>query len=95
MQACCPSTNYSQKQSEDGAFAEYIMQKDGQSARIPEGMSYTDAATFGVGVITVGQGLYQSLGLPLPPKKAEEKFPILIYGGSSATGTLAIQYAKL
>ena len=71
------------------------MQKDGLSAKIPEGMSFTDAATFGVGIITIGQGLFQSLKLPLPPGKVEDKFPILIYGGSSATGTLAIQYAKL
>ncbi len=43
----------------------------------------------------MGQGLYQSLGLPLPPSKVQEPTPILIYGASTATGTLAVQYAKL
>jgi len=43
----------------------------------------------------VGQGLYQSLGLPLPPAKVQEPTSILIYGASTATGTLAVQYAKL
>jgi NADPH:quinone reductase-like Zn-dependent oxidoreductase len=58
-------------------------------------MSFEDAATLGVGVTTVGQALYQSLGLPLPASGARADVPILIYGGSSATGTLAIQYARL
>lgn len=57
-------------------------------------MTFEDAATLGVGITTVGQGLYQSLGLPLPPKKVQEHTSILIYGGSTATGTLAVQYAK-
>ncbi|KAJ8117951.1 hypothetical protein OPT61_g969 [Boeremia exigua] len=55
----------------------------------------TDAATLGVGITTVGQGLYQALGLPLPPAKVSEPTPILIYGASTATGTLAVQFAKL
>lgn len=44
---------------------------------------------------SVGQGLYQSLELPLPDKPTAQKTSLLIYGGSTATGSLAIQYAKL
>lgn len=44
---------------------------------------------------TVGQALYQSLKLPLPTQMAESALALLIYGGSTATGTLAIQFAKL
>jgi NADPH:quinone reductase-like Zn-dependent oxidoreductase len=58
-------------------------------------MSFEDAATLGVGITTVGQGLYQELGLPIPPAKVQEPTYVLIYGASTATGTLAIQYAKL
>jgi NADPH:quinone reductase-like Zn-dependent oxidoreductase len=43
----------------------------------------------------VGMALYQVLELPLPPSTASTKFPVLIYGGSTATGSLAIQFAKL
>jgi NADPH:quinone reductase-like Zn-dependent oxidoreductase len=63
--------------------------------RINENISFEDAATLGVGITTVAQGLFQELGLPLPPNKVQEPTPILIYGASTATGTLAIQYAKL
>lgn len=80
-----------------GAFGEYLVTKGGVVGRIPEGVSFEEAATAGVGILTVGQGLYQRMGLPWPdqPLRAEEKMPILIWGGSSATGALGIQFAKL
>lgn len=62
--------------------------------KIPDSVSDEEASTLGVGISTVGQGLYQSLGLPLPGEK-EAGYPLLVYGGSTATGSLAIQYAKL
>ncbi|PQE03673.1 zinc-binding oxidoreductase protein [Rutstroemia sp. NJR-2017a BBW] len=80
---------------EDGAYAEYAMVRDGHLAKIPENMSFEEAATFGVGITTVAQSLYMTFKLPLPATPAEKPFPILIYGGSTATGTIAIQYAKL
>jgi NADPH:quinone reductase-like Zn-dependent oxidoreductase len=63
--------------------------------RLGDNISFEEGATLGVGITTVGQGLFQDLGLPLPPAKVQEPTSILIYGGSTATGTLAIQYAKL
>lgn len=59
-------------------------------------MSFEDAATLGAAVITCGQAMYQSLGLP-EPGDGNEKYNgfFLIYGGSTATGTLAVQYAVL
>jgi NADPH:quinone reductase-like Zn-dependent oxidoreductase len=80
---------------ENGAFAQYISAKGDLQMRIAWNISFEDAATLGVGVTTVGQGLYQSLGLPLPPARVQKPTAILIYGGSTATGVLAIQYAKL
>ena len=82
-------------QLEDGAFAEYIVAKGDIQMKIPPRMAFEEAATLGVGIVTVGQALYQSLRLPLPSAPAEKGFPLLIYGGSTATGTLAIQFAKL
>jgi NADPH:quinone reductase-like Zn-dependent oxidoreductase len=80
-----------------GAFAEYVVAKGDLQILIPEFMSFDAAATFGVGLTTVGQNLYQSMALPFPGEGEEEldDTSILIYGGATATGTLAIQLAKL
>ncbi|KAK7931001.1 zinc-binding oxidoreductase [Apiospora marii] len=80
----------------DGAFAEYALVRDGHLAKIPEGLRFEEAATLGLGITTVGQALYMTLGLPLPGDETSLKTPVyvLIYGGSTATGTLAIQFAK-
>lgn len=82
-------------QHEDGTFAEYVVVKGDVQFRVPEHLSFQEAATLGVGVFTVAQGLYQSLKLALPTKPINDKTPILVYGGSTATGTIAIQFAKL
>ncbi|MCJ1394788.1 hypothetical protein MMC18_007668 [Xylographa bjoerkii] len=71
------------------------MLKDGLLARIPIAMSFEEAATLGVAINTIGQALYMSLKLPLPTSPAQTPLPVLIYGGSTAIGTIAIQYAKL
>ncbi|KAL8919480.1 MAG: hypothetical protein Q9208_006765 [Pyrenodesmia sp. 3 TL-2023] len=83
------------RQLEDGAFAEYIVVKDHIQIPIPKNLSFQQAATLGVGISTVGLSLYQSLKLTLPNNPIVEPISILIYGGSTATGSLAIQFAKL
>ena len=80
---------------EDGTFAQHIMVRGDCQMRIPSGMSFEDAATLGVGVFTCGQGLFQSLKLDPPSSPSRMGEMILIYGGSTATGTLGIQFAKL
>lgn len=84
---------------EDGAFGEYAVVVGDAQMRVPDGLSDEEACTLGVGVSTVGQSLYQSLKLPLPWDAAAtsqgSKPWLLVYGGSTATGSLAIQYGKL
>lgn len=77
-----------------GCFAEYALVKEGASYRVPDNLSFEEAATTGVGCITVSLALYQKLGLPFPGEGKSDEW-VLIYGGSTATGSLAIQYAKL
>lgn len=64
--------------------------------KIPDNLSFEEAATLGVAVTTCGQALYQLLSLPLPPAPAANPPQwILIGGGSTATAVVGIQYAKL
>ena len=63
--------------------------------KLGDNISFEDAATLGVGLTTVAQGLYQEFGLSLPPAKVQEATPLMVYGASTATGTLAVQFAKL
>jgi NADPH:quinone reductase-like Zn-dependent oxidoreductase len=82
----------------DGAFGEYLEAKGDVQMHVPDGVSFEEAASMAVGILTCGQGMYQKLKLPSPDqpiKEVGEKPKILIYGGSTATGVYAIQYAKL
>jgi NADPH:quinone reductase-like Zn-dependent oxidoreductase len=78
-----------------GAFAEHIIGKGDIAMRLPPNVSFDEAATFPVGLTTIGLSLYSSLKLPLPNEPAKVPFPVLVYGGSTATGALAIQFCKL
>ncbi|KAK4235125.1 chaperonin 10-like protein [Achaetomium macrosporum] len=80
-----------------GAFGEYIIARGDIQIKTPDNLSDVEAATLGVGISTVAQGLYQALKLPLPGTASPTNPPpeILIYGGSTATGLLGIQFAKL
>ncbi|KAK4244517.1 hypothetical protein C7999DRAFT_17242 [Corynascus novoguineensis] len=85
-----------------GAFGQYALLKGALSMRVPEHVSDAEAATIAVGVNFGGQALYRSLGLPLPPFSESEDFQarqpgpaVLIYGGATATGMMALQLARL
>jgi NADPH:quinone reductase-like Zn-dependent oxidoreductase len=81
-------------QPEDGSDGEFLLAKGDLQMRIPDWMSFEDACSMPVGILTCGQGMYQTLQLPSPDQPTKEKFPILIYGGSTSTGVYAIQFAK-
>jgi NADPH:quinone reductase-like Zn-dependent oxidoreductase len=79
-----------------GAFAEYAAATDFGTMKIPEWFSFEEGSTLGNAVSTVGLALFRSLrvpGYPLEPAKVPED--VLVYGGSTATGTMAIQLLKM
>lgn len=80
---------------EDGAFAEYIVAKGDTCIKIPSHLTFEEACTIPVSALTCGQGLFQQMGLNLPTKPINQNAFILVYGGSSSVGTLAIQFARL
>ena len=63
--------------------------------KIPDDLTFEDAATPHVAIVTCALALYQTLRLPALGSPPRVSVPVLIYGGSTATGTMAIQYAKL
>lgn len=83
-----------------GAFAEYVAAADITTIKIPSYMSFEGAASLGSSLAAVGTALFQSLGVPGTPKNPSNPpegppINVLVYGGSTATGTLAIQLLKL
>jgi NADPH:quinone reductase-like Zn-dependent oxidoreductase len=79
-----------------GAFAAVVGTADITTMKIPDGISYEEAASLGSGIGTIGLALFRSLLVPGGPETpAEKPVDVLVYGGSTATGTLAIQLLKL
>ena len=80
-----------------GAFADLLPAYGDFCFPLPKGISEPQAAALGVGISTIAVSFYQDFGLPLPdddPKSGEGK-TFFVYAGSTATGLLAIQFAKL
>ncbi|KAJ5788784.1 hypothetical protein N7457_003774 [Penicillium paradoxum] len=80
-----------------GAYCEYIRTEPGLTFHVPKGMDLLDAPSLsGTAIATLGVALFWSLQLPgtlqAPAAKAED---VLVYGGSSTIGLLAIQMVKL
>lgn len=80
---------------DNGAFSEYVVVPGDLVFKIPGHMSFEKAATLGIGLSTIGLALYHVFGLPLPTEPAREKKYVLVHGGGTATGTLAIQFLKM
>src|SRR5436190_13082209 len=82
---------------ETGAFAEYVRATGNFVLKIPAYMSFEKAAALGgIGYMTVGRVLWGSFDLPGTPENPTKKpIYILVYGGSTSTGTMAIQLLRL
>ncbi|MEW6203844.1 MAG: NAD(P)H-quinone oxidoreductase [Pseudomonadota bacterium] len=70
-----------------GGYAEYACAPAGQCMQIPEGLSFTEAASLPEVYMTVWQNLFLKGG-------ATAGQTVLIHGGSSGIGTAAIQLCK-
>jgi aspyridone synthetase trans-acting enoyl reductase len=80
---------------DNGAFSEYVVVPGDLVFRIPERMSFEKAATLGIGLSTIGLALYHVFNLPLPTQPASQPRYVLVHGGGTATGTLAVQFLKV
>ncbi|MGD9836492.1 MAG: NAD(P)H-quinone oxidoreductase [Afipia sp.] len=70
-----------------GGYAEYCITHESHAMSVPKGMSMTDAGAIAETLMTVWHNVFERGGL----KPGET---LLIHGGSSGIGTMAIQMAK-
>ena len=86
-----------------GTFAEFLVIDADLAWKIPDGVGYREAATFGVSALSAMMALNHILGVPWPDDEKHQKAQaedsraptILIYAGSTGSGLLALQLAKL
>jgi len=79
-----------------GAFAEVVGAEYVGLMRLPADWSYEQGATLECAVSTIGLVLFRSLIVPGTLDSPTDKLvDDLVYGGSNATGTTAIQLLKL
>ncbi|KAI0013522.1 GroES-like protein [Xylariaceae sp. FL0662B] len=80
----------------NGAFAEYLRIPAQLVIKVPKGMEMHQASSLGVAIATNCIALWESLGIPASPDEpALQPFDVLVYGGSTCVGTMAMQMLKL
>jgi NADPH:quinone reductase-like Zn-dependent oxidoreductase len=79
-----------------GAYAEYVGATDVVLMKVPDHTSFERAASLGTGIGTMGLALFHNLEVPgYPTKPTTDGKTVLVYGGSTASGTLALQLLKM
>lgn len=81
--------------SPHGAWAEYSIVPAHTTAKIPDNITFEQAAAIPLAALTAVVGLYSStrLALPEPSNPAKEDIPLVIYGAASAVGYYTLQLA--
>jgi len=80
-----------------GAYAEYAVVKTGTTLRVPEKMSFEEAATIPLTLTTAALTLFRRQNLPpswTPRSDSAPPLPLIVYGASSSLGTFAVKLAK-
>ncbi|KXL43618.1 hypothetical protein M433DRAFT_303381 [Acidomyces richmondensis BFW] len=91
------ATSATSKELKHGAFQDYVVLDYRLACKIPERLSFREASVFPLAIITSSFALFHQdyLGLPFPSVNSEKiNKSVLIWGGSSAVGSNAIQLAK-
>ncbi|KAL7939299.1 GroES-like protein [Trichoderma chlorosporum] len=81
--------------SPGGGWAEYAIAWESMTFHLADHVSFEEAATIPLAVITSCLGLYRRLPLPYPWDPCTKRQPIIIYGAASAVGANAIKLAVL
>ncbi|KAK2042904.1 NAD(P)-binding protein [Colletotrichum somersetense] len=84
---------------DNGAFAEYVAVPAQLVWHVPANMDLASAATLPTALATVGLSLFQYMKLPMPTTDAPSDSEtagswVLVHGGGTSTGCMAIQVLK-
>ena len=86
-------------QTSHGAYAEYAVAPAWTTFKIPESMSWEEAATIPLVAATAAVSLFRRQGLATPweggSRQKNEGRVLLVYGASSALGAFSVKLAKL
>ena len=85
--------SFHEMRTPNGSFAEYGVGWQHSTFKIPDHVSFEDAATLPLATMTSAIGLHLRLGLPYPWQPATTEIPLVVYGGASAVGAFAIKLA--
>ncbi|KAH6968163.1 alcohol dehydrogenase GroES-like domain-containing protein [Fusarium avenaceum] len=79
-----------------GAFAEHVIATADLCCKMPTSMTSDQACTMALAVGTVGYAMFKQLGLAMPGSETGERPEyVLVAGGNTASGRMAIQLLKL
>ncbi|RDW59253.1 alcohol dehydrogenase-2 [Coleophoma crateriformis] len=96
---CGSASGMNKEKPLGGAFAEYVKLVGDLTLKVPDHMPIEDAAALGTAIASACMVLFWSLGWPLNlldgPKAEEPLPPVLVYGGSTSTGTMVLQLLRL
>ncbi len=93
---CGAVIGYQKNKPAIGGFAEMVGATDSGLLKMPDDWSFAQGASFGVAIGTMGLALFRSLNVPgTPQNPAETPVDVFVYGGSTTTGTLAMQLLRL
>ena len=81
---------------QNGPYAKYLATHEDLILKMPDETSWEAAAAIGGCVHScIGYALFESLQVPgHPDQPAEKPVLVLVYGGATSTGTMAIQLLK-
>jgi NADPH:quinone reductase-like Zn-dependent oxidoreductase len=93
---CGSADDMNRQRPRGGAFAEYVSLPGDMALKIPDSVSFEAAAALGTALVSAGLALFYSLKIPasLLQEPTQDHFPVLVYGGSTSTETMAIQLLK-
>ena len=78
-----------------GAWQTYTIVEDRVTTKLPDSLSFVDAAVFPMGMATATETLVVELGVSRPPAPPDAVRPgLLVWAASSSIGTCMIQVAK-